>query len=81
MECSTTLPERVQQQQTAVWELVQTEAAYIHTLKVVTDVGNYFIIMAAVVNIRIIANNECDRSVKSRSVKYLALPIVYCAII
>ncbi|XP_054270419.1 pleckstrin homology domain-containing family G member 5-like isoform X2 [Macrosteles quadrilineatus] len=31
------LPERVQQQQTAVWELVHTEVAYIHTLKVVTD--------------------------------------------
>ncbi|KAG8295360.1 Pleckstrin y domain containing, G (with RhoGef domain) member [Homalodisca vitripennis] len=34
---SSSLPERVQQQQTAVWELIHTEVAYIHTLKVVTD--------------------------------------------
>lgn len=36
---SAALPERVQHQQTAVWELVHTEVAYIHTLKVVTDVS------------------------------------------
>ncbi|XP_017885532.1 pleckstrin homology domain-containing family G member 5 isoform X2 [Ceratina calcarata] len=31
------LPEKQQQQQTALWELAQTEVAYIKTLKVVTD--------------------------------------------
>ncbi|KAK9744014.1 RhoGEF domain [Popillia japonica] len=31
------LPERQQQQQTALWELIKTEVAYIKTLKVVTD--------------------------------------------
>ncbi|XP_067005921.2 pleckstrin homology domain-containing family G member 5 isoform X2 [Anabrus simplex] len=31
------LPERQRHQQTAIWELVQTEVAYIRTLKVVTD--------------------------------------------
>lgn len=28
-------------QQAAIWELVQTEVAYIHTLKLVTDVSYY----------------------------------------
>ncbi len=32
------LPERQRQQQNAIWELVQTEVAYIRTLKVITDV-------------------------------------------
>jgi len=31
------LSERKHQQQNAIWELVHTEAAYIHTLKVITD--------------------------------------------
>lgn len=34
------LSEKHQQQQTALWELAQTEVAYIKTLKVVTDVSN-----------------------------------------
>lgn len=33
------LNERQQQQQTALWELAQTEVAYIRTLQVVTNVG------------------------------------------
>lgn len=33
------LSEKQQQQQTALWELAQTEIAYIKTLKVVTDVS------------------------------------------
>lgn len=33
------LSEKQQQQQTALWELAQTEVAYIKTLKVVTDVS------------------------------------------
>lgn len=32
------MSERLQQQQTALWELIKTEVAYIKTLKVVTDV-------------------------------------------
>lgn len=32
------LTERQQQQQTAIWELVETEVTYIHTLRVLTDV-------------------------------------------
>ncbi|XP_043201509.1 pleckstrin homology domain-containing family G member 5-like isoform X3 [Amphibalanus amphitrite] len=32
-----TLSERRHQQQNAIWELVHTEAAYLHTLKVITD--------------------------------------------
>lgn len=32
------MPEKLQQQQTAIWELIKTEVAYIRTLKVVTDV-------------------------------------------
>lgn len=37
------LDERQQQQQSAIWELVETEATYIHMLKVITDVskGDY----------------------------------------
>lgn len=35
----TTLPERQRQQQNAIWELVQTEVAYLRTLKVITDVS------------------------------------------
>ncbi|XP_065215741.1 pleckstrin homology domain-containing family G member 5 isoform X2 [Planococcus citri] len=34
---STSLAERQQQQQTAIWELVETEVTYIHTLRVLTD--------------------------------------------
>lgn len=37
----TDMPERLQQQQTALWELIKTEVAYIRTLKVVTDVSNF----------------------------------------
>ncbi|XP_058802378.1 pleckstrin homology domain-containing family G member 5-like isoform X2 [Phymastichus coffea] len=37
VESSELLSEKQQQQQTALWELAQTEAAYIKTLKVVTD--------------------------------------------
>ncbi|XP_066601053.1 pleckstrin homology domain-containing family G member 5-like isoform X2 [Prorops nasuta] len=37
VESSEHLPEKQQQQQTALWELAQTELAYIRTLKVVTD--------------------------------------------
>ncbi|XP_046442623.1 pleckstrin homology domain-containing family G member 5-like isoform X5 [Daphnia pulex] len=33
----TLLPERQRQQQNAIWELVQTEVAYLRTLKVITD--------------------------------------------
>ena len=33
------LSEKYQHQQTALWELLQTEVAYIRTLKVVTDVS------------------------------------------
>lgn len=36
------LSEKQQQQQTALWELAQTEVAYIKTLKVVTDVSILF---------------------------------------
>lgn len=46
VEQPSSLSEREQHQQTAVWELVHTEVAYIHTLKVVTDVrsiNEYFI--------------------------------------
>lgn len=35
----TDLNDKQQQQQTAIWELIKTEVAYIKTLKVVTDVG------------------------------------------
>ncbi|KAG8233237.1 hypothetical protein J437_LFUL013599, partial [Ladona fulva] len=35
--CATQITEREMQQQTAIWELLTTEAAYIKTLKVVTD--------------------------------------------
>lgn len=35
----TSLPERQRQQQNAIWELVQTEVAYLRTLKVITDVS------------------------------------------
>ncbi|XP_052122364.1 pleckstrin homology domain-containing family G member 5 isoform X2 [Frankliniella occidentalis] len=38
LDGSDTLPERLQQQQDAVWELLQTELAYIRTLTVVKDV-------------------------------------------
>ncbi|XP_075213891.1 pleckstrin homology domain-containing family G member 5-like [Lycorma delicatula] len=37
MKDANLLPERVQQQQTAIWELIQTELAYIRSLKVVND--------------------------------------------
>lgn len=37
----TDMPERLQQQQTALWELIKTEVAYIRTLKVVTDVSSF----------------------------------------
>ena len=33
------LDERQEQQQSAIWELVETEATYIHMLKVITDVS------------------------------------------
>lgn len=36
---SSMLNERQQQQQTAIWELVETEVTYIHTLRVLTDVS------------------------------------------
>lgn len=35
----TDLSDRQQQQQTALWELIKTEVAYIKTLNVVTDVS------------------------------------------
>lgn len=35
------MSERLQQQQTALWELIKTEVAYIRTLKVVTDVSTF----------------------------------------
>jgi len=35
----TLLTEKQRQQQNAIWELVQTEVAYIRTLKVITDVS------------------------------------------
>lgn len=39
MKDANLLPERVQQQQTAIWELIQTELAYIRSLKIVNDVS------------------------------------------
>lgn len=39
LEGSENLPERLQQQQDAIWELLQTELAYIRTLTVVKDVS------------------------------------------
>lgn len=39
VENSQTLSEKQSQQQTALWELAETEVAYIKTLKVVTDVS------------------------------------------
>lgn len=33
------MADKLQQQQTALWELIKTEVAYIRTLKVVTDVS------------------------------------------
>lgn len=33
------LNERIRSQQTAIWELVETEVAYIRTLKVIQDVS------------------------------------------
>lgn len=41
VENSDLLPEKQQQQQTALWELAATEVAYIKTLKVVTDVSKF----------------------------------------
>lgn len=35
------LDERQEQQQSAIWELVETEATYIHMLKVITDVSTH----------------------------------------
>ena len=40
MEAPELLSERRHQQQNAIWELVHTEAAYLHTLKVITDVSS-----------------------------------------
>ena len=40
MDAPELLSERRHQQQNAVWELVHTEAAYLHTLKVITDVSS-----------------------------------------
>jgi len=39
VENSQMLSEKQSQQQTALWELAETEVAYIKTLKVVTDVS------------------------------------------
>ena len=39
VEGAAQLPERVRSQQTAIWELVETEVAYIRTLKVIQDVS------------------------------------------
>ena len=39
VEHSDRLPERTISQQTALWELVETEVAYIRTLKVIQDVS------------------------------------------
>lgn len=40
------LAEKHQHQQTALWEMLQTEVAYIRTLKVVTDVSKKRLISA-----------------------------------
>ena len=39
------LSEKARSQQTALWELVETEVAYIRTLKVIQDVINFLIIL------------------------------------
>ena len=36
------LSEKARSQQTALWELVETEVAYIRTLKVIQDVSKKF---------------------------------------
>lgn len=45
VENSHLLSEKQTQQQTALWELAETEVAYIKTLKVVTDVSKIVIYM------------------------------------
>lgn len=42
VENSHSLSEKQSQQQTALWELAETEVAYIKTLKVVTDVSKVY---------------------------------------
>ena len=39
------LNEKAKSQQTALWELVETEVAYIRTLKVIQDVINLLILL------------------------------------
>ena len=41
VENSASLDEKTRSQQTALWELVETEVAYIRTLKVIQDVSSY----------------------------------------
>lgn len=41
VERSSSLSERIKAQQTALWELISTELAYIRTLKVIQDVRNH----------------------------------------
>ena len=43
VERSAGLSERLKAQQTALWELISTELAYIRTLKVIQDVSSLFI--------------------------------------
>lgn len=50
------LSEKQQQQQTALWELAQTEVAYIKTLKVVTDVSIFFFFYIKIFFIYFISN-------------------------
>lgn len=50
------LSEKQQQQQTALWELAQTEVAYIKTLKVVTDVSILFFFHIKIFFIYFISN-------------------------
>lgn len=35
------ISERTIQQQTAIWELVETEVVYLKTIKVITDVSSF----------------------------------------
>ena len=41
---SENLSERMKNQQTAIWELITTELAYIRTVKVIQDVSFFFLI-------------------------------------
>ena len=45
------LGEKAKSQQTALWELVETEVAYIRTLKVIQDVINLLILLLIIMYI------------------------------